>query len=153
MDKRSKPLAERLATKYERGAPDACWLWTGARWGLHAAYGTIYNQGHKVAAHRAMWITTHDEPIPDGYEVCHTCDNPLCVNPAHLWLGTHQDNMQDRNAKGRGGTRPYRKLTEAQVREIRALRGTVSQRELARRYGVSQPAINLVLKGISYANR
>jgi len=140
-------------TKYERGAPDACWLWTGARCGLHGEYGQSSYQGRALPAHRAMWIATHAEPIPDGYEVCHSCDNPLCVNPAHLWLGTHQENMLDCSAKGRGYRVERRKLTDAQIAQIRSLAGALSQRAIAAMFGVTQPAVNQILRGITNANR
>lgn len=78
---------------------DSCWLWIGSR--LPTGYGT-FRVGKKVKrAHRVSW-ELHNGPIIDGsLLVCHTCDNPMCVNPDHLFLGTNLDNMRDRNAKGR----------------------------------------------------
>lgn len=82
-------------------------------------------------------------PIPDGLFVCHACDNPPCVNPAHLWLGTCAENMADAVAKGRMSheTGP-RKLTPSQVLEIRAKLSYMSQAQLAIKYGMSPAAIS-----------
>jgi hypothetical protein len=80
---------------------DNCWVWTG-RSRNDAGYGEVFYKGKARLAHRVMWMETHDEPIPPGILVCHTCDNPPCVNPDHLFLGTTLDNAQDMVAKGRG---------------------------------------------------
>lgn len=84
---------------------DTCWLWQGANKGP-GKYGHLKFQDITTSAHRVAWILTYG-PIPDDILVCHDCpdgDNPLCVNPAHLWLGTHADNAQDMVAKGRHKT-------------------------------------------------
>lgn len=96
-------LFDRLVAKIvadERG----CWLWTGS---LHTStkypaghHGLTMFKGKSISTHRAMWIAVHGS-IPDGMHVCHSCDVPRCINPDHLWLGTHQDNMADMNRKGR----------------------------------------------------
>lgn len=76
-----------------------CWLWTGAIRG--DGYGNFTYQGRNHGAHRVSWAFHHG-PIPEGQNVCHKCDTPLCVNPDHLFLGSRSDNMRDMSKKGRG---------------------------------------------------
>lgn len=136
---------------------DTCWLWTGAT--HEFGYGVIRNSaGTKpanVKAHRLSW-EIHNGPIPDGLNVCHHCDNPPCVNPDHLFLGTDADNVADMIAKGRqvyggtpaGETHHQRKLTDAQIGEIRSLyaTGIISLPELSKYYGVSHTSIDRWIK-------
>jgi hypothetical protein len=136
-------------------AENGCWLWTASTVSKEPgrAYGLILYEGVRMGTHRCSWII-HNGPIPAGLEVCHNCptgDNPRCVNPAHLFLGTHAENMADMGAKGRAGKPDRRgekagrtaKLTEAKVREIRALYsgGGWSHSTLARRFGVCDGTI------------
>lgn len=79
--------------------PDDCWPWTGARAGK-MRYGCLWWADRVRVAHRVAWELTYG-PIPPGVQVCHSCDNPPCCNPAHLFLGDNQENVADREAKGR----------------------------------------------------
>lgn len=92
----SIPLETRFWQRVEK--TDGCWRWTGP---LHAfGYGLIWRGGNNVGAHRISW-EIHVGPIPDGLFVLHRCDNPPCVRPDHLFLGTQADNIHDMVAKGR----------------------------------------------------
>ncbi len=91
------PPMDRLMGKVSIG--DSCWEWTGAK--ESAGYGRIKNAGRTMSAHRVSW-ELHNGPIPAGMLVCHRCDNPPCVRPSHLFLGTQADNAIDRERKSRG---------------------------------------------------
>lgn len=82
----------------ERRVEDECWIWNGPR--VPSGYGRIRWNGRDSYAHRCSY-ELHKGPVPPGMHVCHTCDNPPCVNPKHLFHGTRQDNMQDSVRKGR----------------------------------------------------
>lgn len=78
---------------------DTCWLWIGTR--SHNGYGRFWLDGRNIPATHFSWQLHKGQPVPDGMEACHTCDNPPCVNPDHLFLGTQQDNMDDAVSKDR----------------------------------------------------
>lgn len=142
---------------------ETCWEWIGSK-NKHG-YGRFYANGMLKRAHRVayeLWRTT----IPEGLIVRHMCDNPSCVNPDHLELGTQRDNMNDmternRQAKGdksgarlhpekvaRGDKHYSAKLTEDDVKEILILRDfDFTQTELAKRFNVSQATIGYILRG------
>jgi hypothetical protein len=135
-----------IASKSEREPMSGCWLWSASV--FPAGYGQLGLRGVERAAHRASFIA-HKGPIPTGAVICHTCDTRCCVNPAHLFAGTHADNMRDAAAKGRaakGMRNGSAKLDGQQRAAIRALSGRVSQSELARRFGVSQQLVSRICR-------
>jgi hypothetical protein len=82
---------------------DKCWEWKRGR--RKSGYGKLWYNGKTTLAHRVAWLKTYG-PIPEGLCVLHKCDNPPCVNPSHLFLGTNKDNSRDKENKGRGNTAP-----------------------------------------------
>lgn len=136
-----------------KGDGDQCWLWPGPF--DEDGYGRFTQTGVRIHAHRAAWMAANDREIPAGMNVCHTCDNPPCCNPAHLWLGTTQDNTDDMMRKGRkavprGEDAAQSKLTEDNVRYIRANRGTIGPTALARKFGVQPQCIYKVWYGLRW---
>lgn len=92
-------VEERMAAKTDRGGPEDCWIWTGSRG--RRGYGQIYVNGRLRPAHRIALERAIGRELPDHEDACHACDNPPCVNPAHLFAGSRSDNLRDMAAKGR----------------------------------------------------
>ncbi len=133
-------LRERLA----RDSRDEgeCRIWTGTY--DDKGYGLLCFKGRRSRAHRFAWIDNYGV-IPSGMHVCHHCDRPSCINPNHLFLGTHLENMQDKARKGRqifGEKSQNAKLTDANVRAIRD--STESNLVLAKEYGVHNSVISTI---------
>src|SRR5687767_9041671 len=115
---RYESAPSRLMKSVERH-DSGCWIWTGAR--INSGYGRIVVNGKQTSTHRYSY-TLYNGPIPEGLCVCHTCDTPACVNPAHLFVGTFRDNKLDSVHKGRhakGETNGNAKLTREDAEEIR----------------------------------
>lgn len=126
-------------------SPDECWEWGGGR--LVAGYGHFWALQKTHKAHRFSYALAHG-PIPEGMCVCHTCDNPGCVNPGHLFLGTNADNMADKVRKGRQATgerHGRNKLTADDVENIRANRMNMRHKELAELYGVHRSTVSEIV--------
>ena len=153
---------EILWSKVDKKGEDDCWNWLGYK--NNEGYGRTWINDHGYYAHRVIFnlafpntITLNaPESTADSGFLLHTCDNPSCCNPKHLFVGTHADNMADKVAKGRspdfsGDKGPRAKLTMTQAREARQLRKDgVSTRELAARFGISLPSMKTLLAGKSY---
>lgn len=139
------PFAQRFWARVEKSAAVDCWRWTGAV--DRDGYGRLRLGGAGTPherAHRAAW-RLHFGRVPEGLCVCHRCDHPWCVNPAHLFLATNEANTADKVAKGRearGETCGASKLTAAHVKAIRVARERGERPStLATQHGVSYSTI------------
>jgi hypothetical protein len=142
-------LFDRFADKFTVG--EGCWTWHGAR--NRGGYGQLDYKGRRLVASRISWALFNG-PIPKDMVVCHRCDNPRCVRPDHLFLGTRADNNADRDVKGRhvalsGEQNGFSRLTEQSVAVIR--RGGPAL-PLARRFGVSVRQIYKIRSGKAWAD-
>lgn len=157
-------VLERFWSKIDRtGGPDACWVWTGYLRPTRSGpgYGAFWITGYRYElAHRFAWKATNGD-VAGGAFVCHRCDNPPCVNPAHLFLGTHIHNVRDKIRKGRHRTGNHKgeahgqaRLTEEDVRTIRRLRATGEwrYRDLAWQFQVSVGCIAGVVRGLNWSH-
>lgn len=142
---------QRFWSKVRKG--DGCWEWLAGK--KIGGYGQFYTAAkpRALSAHRASWVIAHG-PIPKGLVVCHACDNPGCVRPDHLFLGTPRANATDAVMKRRhayGGRNGGAKLSEADVLEIRRLYAAGEKVVgLARRFGVSRDAISRAAHSSAY---
>lgn len=154
----AKPLEQRFWAKVDKNGPvpdhrpelGACWIWIGSK--TSNGYGKISAYRRLDMSHRVSW-RLHFEPIPPGMNVLHSCDNPACLRPDHLFLGTTLDNVRDRIQKNRT-VKGSAKLTEEAVREIRdKYRSTkVSMAQLGKQYGVSPATICLAITRQTWNN-
>lgn len=154
-------LARRFWAKVDRSNPDGCWLWTGATGSNgYGVLGKGGKAGIQTTAHRISW-ELHHGPIADStIFVCHTCDNPPCVRPDHLFLAPQEANLADASAKGRlvgnhgifkGSNNLNAKITEADVPIIRQrIAGGETDSAIARDYAVSGALIWQIRKGRSW---
>lgn len=144
VNKRS-PLADRLWSRVKQEGD--CWIWQGTN---TKGYGMISDKGKMKLTHRVAYTLTHGD-IPEGYDILHICDTPSCINPDHLMLGTHQDNMDDMRVKGRavhvnGEQHPMAKLNWNLVRSIRSeFEQGQSQMDLSKKYCVHVSTVHLIV--------
>lgn len=133
---------------------DGCWLWTAS---LHDfGYGQIGRKGHggtPIHSHVASWVL-HNGAVPNQMCVLHRCDNPACIRPDHLFLGTRGDNLRDMTIKGRrvyGERHGRSKLKYSQVLEIRSLYGKITALEIAARFGICDSHVAAIGKNRLWA--
>ena len=144
-----RSLKERLDEKYIPEPNSGCWIWIGAI--TKRGYGKIsVTRSRPKLAHRMSWLVYRGE-IPKGKLVCHHCDNTYCINPEHLWVGTHKENTRDCHMKGRaynGGKAGVKNgraiLTEKQVIDIRKSKEPI--KSIARKYKLHWATIYKIRK-------
>ncbi len=135
---------------------DGCWIWRGSVCALRGGYGQINIRGKVLKTHRVAYALEIAE-VPDGLFVCHHCDNPICVRPSHLFVGTCADNVNDAWKKGRlplpkdapiGESHHSAKLSSADVIDAREAHKKGSRNnDLAKKYGVTPTAMSNLLRG------
>lgn len=147
---KAEVLESRFHRKVAVRGPNECWSWTASK--KQDGYGQIRMGNRMVLAHRVAWMLANG-PIPESISVCHTCDNRACVNPSHLWLGTHRQNILDRHEKGRskggsqrGEAHPKSKLTNKDVAAIR--QSGLTSIALGKMYGVHPVYIRHLRRGV-----
>lgn len=146
----SKTHIQKFWDRIDKSNQDVCWEWKSHK--NSDGYGSMKIFGQEQKAHRISW-TLHYGDIPDGMCVCHTCDNPGCVNPHHLWLGTHTENMVDKSRKGRvdGERNPNSKIDDETAKRIvrEYENGIFSQAEIARKEKLSTGQVCKIIHGKS----
>lgn len=147
---------DRPGTRFQQcyvvGARDDCWPWLGpVNKAMGRAFFTTRGKGTTAARFAWEWYVA---PIPERLHALHRCDNPMCVNPHHLFLGTHRENVQDMVAKGRhakakvkGEAHGNTRLTDRDFLEIAQLRGHLGTREIAIAYGISRGYVSHIQLG------
>jgi hypothetical protein len=132
-------------------ADSGCWIWTGAK--DLDGYGFISVAGKQTRAHRYAY-SQFVGPIPEDNVVCHHCDTPSCVNPRHLFVGLHIDNVRDMDLKHRRGKSIFQRIDESTARQIKAMAvaGTKKQYEIAAIFNVSHQLVSAIKRGESWAN-
>ena len=143
---------ERFWSKVNKNHPNGCWIWESTI--ANKKYGQFWLHGKYEGAHRIAWFITNGVlSLPDGFEVCHKCDNPPCVNPDHLSLGTRSDNMKDMCNKSRnhhnhavGSKSSNAKLTEKKVIGIRELSDNgYSDSTIGKWFNIDKSTINRIV--------
>lgn len=149
----TQSIIKRFENKFQTGNKDSCWIWESAR----GKYGFFWLNKKNVYAHRFSY-EIYIGKIKDGLYVCHSCDNTLCVNPNHLWLGTAKDNAQDMSKKNRckkqnGELNRMSKLKEKDVLKIKKyLRDGLFHREIAKKFNIGEGAISKIFRGETWAS-
>lgn len=138
----SNMVQARFWAKVDRRGPDDCWEWLGGRGSTDNTYGRA-SISHNVTrpAHQVAWEIRNGRPFPEGKVACHSCDNPICVNPAHIWPGSQAENLLDCRMKGRTNNPPkthcsrgHSLTPENRIKVPRGTRCRTCQREHAREW-------------------
>lgn len=139
---KKRPILDRFLDKVDKKGFNHCWEWTASRT-VRSGYGRWYFRGKLVAAHRVSW-TLYKGEIPKNINVCHKCDNPPCVNPNHLFLGTQKENIYDMHRKKRG--EKLRKMTHASDETHQVSKLTNNEVKFIRSCGLKTSEIAKILK-------
>ncbi len=147
VNKRTRTIEERFWSFVDKKSSDKCWNWTG--YCTKGGYGQFNTNGKMITAHRFSWILHNSKISKNEQCVLHHCDNPKCVNPNHLWIGTQIENILDmkkknRQAKLKGEDNGNAKLTLDQVKQIRELKGKLLLKEIAQLFNVKVSAISKI---------
>lgn len=149
------PLLDRIESKYEAVTESGCWIWTASV--NKAGYGQISMPGRPMLAHRVCW-EFYKGPIPNGKFICHKCDTPGCINPDHMFVGDHRDNMQDMRNKGRapkvesakGDKNKSSKISNETALAIFNAEGP--QREICKTFNVSRSTLQAIKYGRQWSS-
>lgn len=156
-------IFKRFAKHTRYNPENGCWEWTGALRSKNSEYGAINIGGRIKLAHRVSYELYKGE-IPKGMSVCHKCDNPKCVNPDHLFIGTHSDNMMDAYQKGRldvpegvkfkkGNMPANATITKEQAVQVKlAIKGGMGNKEISETLGIKYGTIVDIRRGKSFKN-
>ena len=159
-------MPDRFWAWVDKKGPDECWEWKGFLPDRKWSYGAFSINNKKHPAHRVAFELHHARKVADGLFVCHSCDNPPCCNPRHLFEGTQKANLEDMDSKGRrvngrsalgkfGDSSPNCRLSNEQAERIRIMYNTGKhhQKTLAKLFGVAQGTIHNVVHGKHYPNK
>ena len=153
---------DRFWARVDRGGSDECWEWQGSL--DSSGYGNLSESGKQGVAHRQAWELENGDPGDDW--VLHTCDNKRCVNPNHLYLGDHTQNMADAWERGlmtpnnnlpsadelSGESGPGAKLTEEEARKVKDMIGEKTQEEIAEEFGIDQTTVSSIKLGRTWSH-
>ncbi len=146
---------KRLWPYVDQSAPDKCWEWKRTK--TRAGYGLLTIKYKNYYAHRLAWELANNSEVPTGMFVCHRCDNPACCNPAHLFIGTQKENIQDAKEKKRipyGEAHHGTNLTDEDIRAIRnfAYGSELTRQQIADRFGIVRSTVNDIISGRTWTH-
>lgn len=154
--KTHRPLSERFWERVDIRGPDDCWEFQGYK--NKGGYGTISDAGKTKKAHRVAWELAHGRKIHEGFHILHHCDNRVCCNARHLWIGTNHQNVRDMERKGRsnhpsGSMNSNSKVSEDQIREIRRrVEAGETHVSVARDFPIGRTSVSKIIARESWAH-